>query len=257
MQQALGRVNAPAAIVHESYDGGFTATTPHALYSGTKSFWGIAALEARSRWTRSTLDEHGPAAAITRAHAARPDRRIRLRRLGSAVPTYERALEIPLKNAPGSERSPTAASRCKSSARSSPSVCSRETHAARVSARTRARARRRHRGIVAHAQGRHASVADRCISSRARLARVRHVRARAPRALRRGIRRVGPANRATDLAGGSAAQRCRRISSTQADPAAKALYVIPSLELVAVRFSDSGSPNHPATVKNLLSLTSP
>jgi CubicO group peptidase (beta-lactamase class C family) len=32
----------------------------------------------------------------------------------------------------------------------------------------------------------------------------------------------------------------------------QALYVIPSEELVAVRFSDGGSPNHPATVRKLL-----
>jgi hypothetical protein len=33
------------------------------------------------------------------------------------------------------------------------------------------------------------------------------------------------------------------------------LYVIPSQELVAVRFSDGGSPNHPGTVKKILTFT--
>ena len=29
-------------MVAETYDNGFTETTPHPLFSGTKSFWGVA-----------------------------------------------------------------------------------------------------------------------------------------------------------------------------------------------------------------------
>jgi len=37
-----------ADVLHESYAGGYAEERPHALYSGTKSFWGIAAVVAQS-----------------------------------------------------------------------------------------------------------------------------------------------------------------------------------------------------------------
>ena len=36
-----------ANVLHEEYAGGFDADRAHPLYSGTKSFWGVAALRAR------------------------------------------------------------------------------------------------------------------------------------------------------------------------------------------------------------------
>ena len=96
----------------ERYAGGFTAAGAHALYSGTKSFWGVAALYAQ-REGLLELDE--PVAATFAAWKSDPwKRRVTLRMLltltagfgfgglGNAVPAYDRALEIPLKNEPGS-----------------------------------------------------------------------------------------------------------------------------------------------------------
>ncbi|MFZ0575849.1 MAG: serine hydrolase [Candidatus Cybelea sp.] len=99
-------------IVAQEYGGGFDAKKPHLLYSGTKSFWGPAALCARE----DGLLELDETVAATFA-AWRDDpwkRRVTLRMLlsltagfgfgglGAAVPEYERALETPLKSEPGS-----------------------------------------------------------------------------------------------------------------------------------------------------------
>lgn len=97
--------------VAERYANDFSAAKPHALYSGTKSFWGVAALCA-ARDGLLDLDE--PVAATISAWRDDPwKRRVTLRMLlsltagfgfgglGNAVPTYERALSLPLKNEPG------------------------------------------------------------------------------------------------------------------------------------------------------------
>jgi CubicO group peptidase (beta-lactamase class C family) len=99
-------------IIAEEYAADFGPEKAHALFSGTKSFWGVAALCAQSDGLLE-LDE-------TVAHtfeAWREDpwkRRVTLRMLlsltagfgfgglGSAVPTYERALGMTLKTEPGS-----------------------------------------------------------------------------------------------------------------------------------------------------------
>lgn len=99
-------------LLVERYAGGFTPETAHALYSGTKSFWGVAALYAQ-RDGLLELDE--PVADTIAAWKSDPwKRRVTLRMLlsltagfgfgglGNAVPAYDRALEIPLKNEPGS-----------------------------------------------------------------------------------------------------------------------------------------------------------
>lgn len=96
----------------QRYAGSFTAATPHALYSGTKSFWGVAALYAR-RDGLLELDE--PVTETIAAWKSDPwKKRVTLRMLltltagfgfgglGNAVPVYDRALEVPLKNEPGS-----------------------------------------------------------------------------------------------------------------------------------------------------------
>ncbi len=97
--------------VLERYAGGYDASTPHALYSGTKSFWGVAAAAAHDD---GLLDLDEPVAQTFPAWSADARRaRVTLRRLlaltsgigfgglGSAVPTYERALETPIKDEPG------------------------------------------------------------------------------------------------------------------------------------------------------------
>ncbi|MDE2480692.1 MAG: beta-lactamase family protein [bacterium] len=98
-------------LVHESYDGGFDARRAHALYSGTKSFWGIAALAAQ-REGLVDLDESIaaklPLCADDARRAITPRMLLQMIAgygfggLGSAVPTFERALGLALKNAPGS-----------------------------------------------------------------------------------------------------------------------------------------------------------
>jgi CubicO group peptidase (beta-lactamase class C family) len=98
MQQALV-VERDGRIVAEEYLPAFTPASAHALYSGTKSFWGIAALEAQ-REGLLTLDD-----------PVRGDITVRMLLtmtagygfggLGASVPTFERAWEIVPKNPPG------------------------------------------------------------------------------------------------------------------------------------------------------------
>jgi len=93
------------------YANGFGAASAHPLYSGTKSFWGIAAVCAQADGLLQ-LDER--AGETIPAWDDDPwKRRVTLRMLlsltsgfgfgglGSAVPVYERALATPLKNEPG------------------------------------------------------------------------------------------------------------------------------------------------------------
>lgn len=99
-----------AGIVAEHYAHGWDAETPHALYSGTKSFWGAAALAAQEDGLLA-LDE--PVARTVPAWNAGEKARVTLRMLlqltsgigfgglGSAVPSYEKALDAPLKDEPG------------------------------------------------------------------------------------------------------------------------------------------------------------
>jgi CubicO group peptidase (beta-lactamase class C family) len=105
-------VAAGGRIALQEYADGFTPDSAHPLYSGTKSFWGVAAHYAQSDGLLQ-LDE--PVAATIASWQRDPwKRRVTLRMLlsltagfgfgglGSAVPTYERALELPLRNEPGS-----------------------------------------------------------------------------------------------------------------------------------------------------------
>jgi CubicO group peptidase (beta-lactamase class C family) len=99
------------ATVASEYAAGVSATTPHPLYSGTKSFWGPAALFAQEEGLLA-LDE--PVAESFAQWRDDPWKRgVTLRMLlsltagfgfgglGAAVPTYERALAMPLKDEPG------------------------------------------------------------------------------------------------------------------------------------------------------------
>lgn len=98
-------------VLLQEYGGGFGADTPHALYSGTKSFWGVAALYASADGLLS-LDE--PVADTVASWRDDPwKRRVTIRMLlsltagfafgglGASVPTYERALALPLRDEPG------------------------------------------------------------------------------------------------------------------------------------------------------------
>ncbi len=101
-----------AQIVFEHYvPDESSGIAPHALYSGTKSFWGILATAAQEDGLIE-LDE--PVAATFPGWQTDPcKRRVTLRNLlsltsgigfgglGNAVPTYDQALEVEIKNEPG------------------------------------------------------------------------------------------------------------------------------------------------------------
>jgi CubicO group peptidase (beta-lactamase class C family) len=95
----------------EAYSGGFDASKPHALYSGTKSFWGPLALLAQ-REGLLELDE-SVGATFPKWREDPVKRQVTIRQLltltagigfgglGNAVPLYENALAVELKNRPG------------------------------------------------------------------------------------------------------------------------------------------------------------
>ena len=97
-------------IVFERYGGGYDGVKPHALYSGTKSFWGVLASAAQDDGLLE-LDE--PVARTIPAWNAGAKARVTLRELlqltsgigfgglGASVPPYETALAVELKDAPG------------------------------------------------------------------------------------------------------------------------------------------------------------
>jgi CubicO group peptidase (beta-lactamase class C family) len=97
-------------IVAETYAGGYDAQKPHALYSGTKGFWGVAAVAAQDDGLLQ-LDEpvsltipswaDGAKALVTLRHLLALTSGIGFGGLGMAVPSFERALATPLKNEPG------------------------------------------------------------------------------------------------------------------------------------------------------------
>ncbi|MBV8355894.1 MAG: serine hydrolase [Candidatus Eremiobacteraeota bacterium] len=98
-------------VLFESYAGGYDAERPHALYSGTKSFWGVLACAAQEDGTLH-LDE---SVAETIGEWRQEPRKCRMTirdllqltsgfgfgGLGSAVPTGEAALATPLRHDPG------------------------------------------------------------------------------------------------------------------------------------------------------------
>lgn len=96
--QALLVVRAGETLF-ERYDGGFSPGRAHALYSGTKSFWGITAVLAQ-RERLLSLDE-----AVWRGATIREllnlTAGVPFGGLGSAVPGYEKALAAEQRNAPG------------------------------------------------------------------------------------------------------------------------------------------------------------
>jgi CubicO group peptidase (beta-lactamase class C family) len=104
-------IDVDGAVVFEQYGNGYDAAKPHALYSGTKSFWGVTAAAAHDD---GLLDLDETVAHTIPEWAGEPRRaRVTLRELlaltsgigfgglGAAVPVYERALETPIKDEPG------------------------------------------------------------------------------------------------------------------------------------------------------------
>ncbi len=104
-------IEADGETVLERYANGYDAAKPHALYSGTKSFWGVTAAAAHDD---GLLDLDEPVAHTVGEWAAEARHALVTLRellaltsgigfggLGSAVPVYERALETPIKDEPG------------------------------------------------------------------------------------------------------------------------------------------------------------
>ncbi|GAC1389154.1 MAG: hypothetical protein NVSMB31_04710 [Vulcanimicrobiaceae bacterium] len=97
--------------LHEEYAGGYDAARPHAIYSGTKSFWGAAAAAAVDDGLL-TLDEP-VCATIAEWRADTQKSRVTIRQLlsltagvpfgglGAGVPAFEVAIGKPLAHPPG------------------------------------------------------------------------------------------------------------------------------------------------------------
>ncbi len=250
MQQAL-LVQRAGRIINASYDGGFTASTPHALYSGTKSFWGIAALEARAD---GLLDLDEPVrSGYTVRMLLDMTAGYGFGGLGSAVPTYEHALEIPLKNTPGSKFTY--------------SGIPLQVFGAFFVARLRPRKKTPHEYLqervlqpagVAVASwrtlkdGTHPLPTGAFLTAKNWLAYGTYVLAHRERYAQAFV--GSPANARYGLCWWLADKRMPPDTFYASGSGGQGLYVIPSLELVAVRFSDGGSPNHSATVKKLTTL---
>jgi CubicO group peptidase (beta-lactamase class C family) len=99
-----------ADVTFERYAGGYQADKPHALYSGTKSFWGVAALAAEEDGLL-TIDEpvartllswdDGAKARVTLRMLLQLTAGIGFGGLGNTVPTFEKAAAVELKDEPG------------------------------------------------------------------------------------------------------------------------------------------------------------
>lgn len=96
-------------IVLERYAGGYDADKPHALYSGTKSFWGVLAVAAQAD---GVLDVDEPVSATLPEWSGGAKARVRLRDLlqltsgigfgglGAGVPSFDNAAAVELKDEP-------------------------------------------------------------------------------------------------------------------------------------------------------------
>jgi CubicO group peptidase (beta-lactamase class C family) len=100
-------------VVSETYGEDYDASKPHALYSATKSFWGVTAVTAERdgilRLDERVADSFPQWEAdewksrVTLRHLLQLTSGIGFGGLGSAVPTYAKALAVELKNQPGTK----------------------------------------------------------------------------------------------------------------------------------------------------------
>lgn len=99
-------------LLHESYGSDYTAETPHPLYSGTKSFWGVLAvvaqqdglltLEERVAETIPAWAEDAAKRLVSLKQLLQLTSGIGFGGLGNAVPAYDKALAAALQHTPGS-----------------------------------------------------------------------------------------------------------------------------------------------------------
>jgi CubicO group peptidase (beta-lactamase class C family) len=99
-------------VALERYDGGYDAAKPHALYSGAKSFWGVVAVAAQED---GLLEIDEPVARTIPAWNEGAKARVTLRDLlqltsgigfgglGNAVPSFEAAPAVELRDEPGAK----------------------------------------------------------------------------------------------------------------------------------------------------------
>ncbi len=99
-------------VIAQEYGEGFDARTPRPLYSGTKSFWGVAALYASADGLLQLDEAIADTIVVWREDPWK--RRVTVRMLlsltagfgfgglGASVPAYDSALAMPLKHEPGS-----------------------------------------------------------------------------------------------------------------------------------------------------------
>jgi len=251
MEQALV-VSRAGAIIHESYAAGFDASSPHALYSGTKSFWGVAALEAR---TDGLLDlDERVKDGITVRMLLNLTAGYGFGGLGSAVPTFEHALEIAPKNAPG-----TAFTYGGIPLQVFGAFFAERLRSKNLTPHDYLRENVLEPASVTVASWRTLKDGTRPLPTGAFLT--------ARNWLAYGTYVLANRERYREAFVGSAPNaryglcwwlRGPKIPADlfyASGSGGQGLYVIPSEQLVAVRFSDGGSPNHPATVKKLLTLT--
>jgi len=95
----------------ERYANGWNATKPHALYSGTKSFWGplavalqddgVLSLDERVAETIPAWREDASKARVTLRELLQLTSGIGFGGLGASVPPYEAALAVTLEDRPG------------------------------------------------------------------------------------------------------------------------------------------------------------
>ncbi len=253
MQQLL-IIARDGAIVHEEYADGFDARTPHALYSGTKSFWGIAALEARADGLLD-LDE-AVRGAITVRMLLSLTAGYGFGGLGTAVPTYERAWEIVPKDPPG--------------ARFTYGGIPLQVFGSFFAQRLRPSGRTPHdylrervlapAGVTVAAwrtlkDGTHPLPTGAQLDGANWLAYGTYVLARHERY--REAFAGSPANARYGLGWWLNGPRLPADLFYASGSGGQGLYVIPSCGLVAVRFADRGSANHPAVVKKILASATP
>jgi CubicO group peptidase (beta-lactamase class C family) len=247
MQQALV-VSRAGAVIHESYAGAFDASTPHALYSGTKSFWGIAALEAQNDGLLD-LDERVKDG-ITVRMLLNLTAGYGFGGLGSAVPTFAHALEIVPKDAPGTTFTyggiPLQVFGAFFAERLRPKNLTPHDY---LRERVLQPANVTVTSWRTLKDGTHPLPTGAFLTTRNWLAYGTYV--------------LAHSERYREAFAGSAANAryglCWWLAGPKMPPdlfyasgsGGQALYVIPSEELVAVRFSDGGSPNHPGTVKKI------
>jgi CubicO group peptidase (beta-lactamase class C family) len=106
-------VSHEGTVVAEAYGEGHDGATPHPLYSGAKSFWGVTALVAQNE---GLLDLDERVAVTYPAWGLQPWKgKVTLRELlqltsgigfgglGLAVPTFAKALDVELKDEPGTK----------------------------------------------------------------------------------------------------------------------------------------------------------